>query len=570
MVELDVRHDRDLGRELEERAVGLVGLGDEPGALRPRPRWRRRLAAPRSAPIRKPGSSPHSRRQWPTIAAVVVLPCVPVTAISLRSAQTSPSSAPRWMTGTPSSRAAASSGASVGIAVETTSSDARLHVIGRVADRVLDPGSCAASACRRSRRGRSPTPRRRARARRARGRSCPRRRCRRSAGAALARARRASLDFRAAAPRPRAGGVGARKPARGGGHRAQRSRIGQQLGDGAPQALRARAPRPRSPPRRPRPRTSARWWSGDRRSRAGRERGLRACRQPPARTPSRRRAPRPDPRRRARRRAFRRSSRTAGSGCRRPSLIEPLRELAGSRGVRRRAARPTSPAVRRQRRCRECLERALVYRARALAAAEHEHADVPSARCPSRSRAPRAVRVHHRLRHRPARHHIAVSASTVDRKREADAPRKRSKQAIREPEAAVGLAQHERRSAQHGRESHRTGDVAATAEHRVGLAAVRSRRSDLTTPAARAEQARGRREPGGGGRDPRPSDRRSRSRRPARARTRRARASRRSETSAPLARSSSAIASAGTTCPAVPPAAITILGIVHCFRSRVR
>src|SRR6188474_3029188 len=40
-------------------------------------------------------------------------------------------------------------------------------------------------------------------------------------------------------------------------------------------------------------------------------------------------------------------------------------------------------------------------------------------------------------------------------------------------------------------------------------------------------------------------------------------------TSAPLARSSSAIASAGTTCPAVPPAAITILGIPRCSRSRI-
>src|SRR5581483_4648036 len=41
----------------------------------------------------------------------------------------------------------------------------------------------------------------------------------------------------------------------------------------------------------------------------------------------------------------------------------------------------------------------------------------------------------------------------------------------------------------------------------------------------------------------------------------------RSETSAPLARSASATASAGTTCPAVPPAAITTLGTARCLPS---
>ena len=53
---------------------------------------------------------------------VVVLPCVPATAIARFSEATWPSSVPRWITSRPASRAAASSGLSAGMAVETTSS----------------------------------------------------------------------------------------------------------------------------------------------------------------------------------------------------------------------------------------------------------------------------------------------------------------------------------------------------------------------------------------------------------------------------------------------------------------
>ena len=58
----------------------------------------------------------------PAIAVVVVLPWVPATAISRFSAQSSASSAPRWSTAAPRSRASASSGFSSPIAVETTTS----------------------------------------------------------------------------------------------------------------------------------------------------------------------------------------------------------------------------------------------------------------------------------------------------------------------------------------------------------------------------------------------------------------------------------------------------------------
>ena len=53
---------------------------------------------------------------------VVVLPCVPVTAIVGRSRVISPSSSARWSSRSPRSRPAARSGLPGGIAEETTSS----------------------------------------------------------------------------------------------------------------------------------------------------------------------------------------------------------------------------------------------------------------------------------------------------------------------------------------------------------------------------------------------------------------------------------------------------------------
>ena len=81
VVELDVRHDRDLRRQPEHRAVGLVALDDEPAA-RPSARCRR-AAGPRPR-SRNEGSSPSAVEQKAIIAAVVVFPCAPATTIERR------------------------------------------------------------------------------------------------------------------------------------------------------------------------------------------------------------------------------------------------------------------------------------------------------------------------------------------------------------------------------------------------------------------------------------------------------------------------------------------------------
>src|SRR5215208_1695333 len=75
-----------------------------------------------SPPIRKAGSRPAPRRTWATIEAVVVLPCAPLTAIVRFMRDSSPSRSARCRIAAPAARAAASSGLSSGIAVETTTS----------------------------------------------------------------------------------------------------------------------------------------------------------------------------------------------------------------------------------------------------------------------------------------------------------------------------------------------------------------------------------------------------------------------------------------------------------------
>ena len=79
-------------------------------------------AARSSPPIRNAGSRPDSSSASAAIEALVVLPCVPPTAIVRFIRDSSPSRSPRWRTVAPASRAAASSGLSSGIAVETTTS----------------------------------------------------------------------------------------------------------------------------------------------------------------------------------------------------------------------------------------------------------------------------------------------------------------------------------------------------------------------------------------------------------------------------------------------------------------
>ena len=73
---------------------------------------------PIGAPISQPGSSPAPRSACTVIAAVVVLPWVPATAIVRRSPESSPSSRARGHSGIPRSRAPARSGFSGATALE--------------------------------------------------------------------------------------------------------------------------------------------------------------------------------------------------------------------------------------------------------------------------------------------------------------------------------------------------------------------------------------------------------------------------------------------------------------------
>ena len=119
MVELGVREHRDRGRQLEQRAIGLVGLDDEP---LPAPQPAFEPVERTAPPTRYAGSMPQPRSACTSMLDVVVLPCVPVTAIVGRRRVSSPSSAARCSSRWPRSRATTRSGLSGGIAVETTSS----------------------------------------------------------------------------------------------------------------------------------------------------------------------------------------------------------------------------------------------------------------------------------------------------------------------------------------------------------------------------------------------------------------------------------------------------------------
>ena len=68
-----------------------------------------------------PGSAPHSRSTVVSIEVVVVLPCVPATAITRRPAMTEASAAARCSTRIPRRVASVSSGLSARMALDTTS-----------------------------------------------------------------------------------------------------------------------------------------------------------------------------------------------------------------------------------------------------------------------------------------------------------------------------------------------------------------------------------------------------------------------------------------------------------------
>ena len=122
VVGFDVGDHHQLGGELDEGAVALVGLDDEPRAPRPTPTP---LPRPwRSPPTRKLGCSPPAPAASASIEVVVVLPCVPETAAVRRVAQIAASTSARLDTRMPRRRASASSGLRSVMAVDTATSSA--------------------------------------------------------------------------------------------------------------------------------------------------------------------------------------------------------------------------------------------------------------------------------------------------------------------------------------------------------------------------------------------------------------------------------------------------------------
>ena len=108
MVGFDVGDEHGVARQSEERAVALVGLDDDPLAAY------RAALVPRSAtmpPATKLGRSPAARSTAVTMPVVVVLPCVPETAIACGLvATTRRSASARDSTGIARRRASTTSG----------------------------------------------------------------------------------------------------------------------------------------------------------------------------------------------------------------------------------------------------------------------------------------------------------------------------------------------------------------------------------------------------------------------------------------------------------------------------
>jgi hypothetical protein len=174
---VDVGDDRDGGREAQEAAVALVGLGHEEIALaearvepsapscRRRPRW---------------GRGPRPQSTVATSEVVVVLPCEPAMATPYFTRISSASISARGMTGMPRARASTSSGLSGRIALEKTTTSTPRDVLARWPTSMRAPRARRGGGWSSSPSCRCPTPRTRASGGSRRGRSCRCRRCRRS------------------------------------------------------------------------------------------------------------------------------------------------------------------------------------------------------------------------------------------------------------------------------------------------------------------------------------------------------------------------------------------------------
>ena len=441
------------GASCEERAVRLVRLGDHPLPAAPAPRSRR-ARRPRAA-RRRSGSRARARRppaRGAVIAAVVVLPCVPATAISAAQRADLRRAARRG--GGPARRARAPPRARAcrrdrGRDDQLDAGRRRARARGRCAARSRPR---AALACRADSARSQPDTSAPSRARDEREAA--------HAGAADAdevqappaptgrsARRRASIACparrRAAPPRSARRRRGAQARAAAAAMRASRSRSPSSAPTVPREPCRRRARRRRPRPRRPRraiQRAFAAWCSavacGYGTSIAGLPAAAISNTEPPARATTRSPAASGVAR-------GSRGTRTGGSalgGRARSSRAAQLGEVAPARRRAATITRLRSPA-RSASSARRLMERAPRLPPNTSTQRASGVDAEPRARAASRSA------LEHRARHRPAGDDVALAVAAVDREGEADAPGERRKQPVREPEAAVGLGQHQRRAA---------------------------------------------------------------------------------------------------------------------------
>ena len=177
------------------------------------------------------------------------------------------------------------------------------------------------------------------------------------------------------------------------------------------------------------------------------------------------------------------------------------------------------------------VERDLVQQARAEGAAEDEHDAARRGAGRAGCAPPRGDAV--ATPPGSAGRRAVLLPVPAERKREEDALGERRGEPVREAEMRVGLGQRARDPAQPRGEHHRPGDVAAAAEHDVGLRRRRMRRHATGAASACPARARAQARAGAGAR--RPRTRRTRSRAQERAAPRRDPATRRTSPARPAA-----------------------------------
>ena len=232
--------------------------------------------------------------------------------------------------------------------------------------------------------------------------------------------------------------------------------------------------------RRP-PRSAARSSSGGRPSRADKGRGRPACPRPRARRPTHRHGA---------------STRSAAPSAAPNSCVNGTQPVVGPRhAVAQRLEVALAGEVEHRRSLGPSCSTTSSFRLRAPWLPPKTSSTGPSAGSSKRRRpSSRAVTRERAGTGRPVTTELRRRLAH-DRKREEDAPRERRRQPVGEAEVRVGLDQRRRDLPRPGGEDHRPGDVAAAAEHDVGLPAREDLPAGARRPAGereRPEQRHGR------------------------------------------------------------------------------